>query len=100
MTTNEGFKGARFEYPTGTTLWVLCNDRFMSGWGRANGMINTLIFPCRDLAEANIVEANARRRGDMKYIRVVSNIPRLRGGVFYQVKTRDEYPKWYKYGSF
>jgi len=97
---NEGFKGSRFSYPEDTTLWVLCNDSFMSGWGEARGVINTLIFPCVDLAQANIVADNARRRSDQKYVRIVGNAPRLRDGHFYQVKTIDEYPNWYRYGAF
>jgi hypothetical protein len=97
---NEGFKGDKLTYPVGTTLWVLCNDSFMSGWGEARGVINTLIFPCVDLAQANIVADNARRRSDQKYVRIVSHAPRLRDGHFYQVKTIEDYPTWYKYGSF
>lgn len=87
-------------YPEGTTVWVLTNDRFMSGWEQTKGMINTLIFPCKDLAQANIVADNARRRGDQSYVRIVGNAPRLRTGHYYQVKTILDYPTWYKYGAF
>lgn len=76
--------------------YVCTNDRFMSNWGPASGKTNTLIFCCASYEEAEIVAQNARARKDQKNVRICSGKPKLRAGVLYQVKTREEYPRWYK----
>jgi hypothetical protein len=75
--------------------YVLCNDTFMSGWGHAQGLINTLILTCDSWEQARKVEDYIMTRKDQRYIRIVSNKPRLRAGHLYQVKTPADYPRWY-----
>ena len=40
--------------------YVLSDDAFMSDWGEAAGRVNTIILPCSDRAEAEIVATNGR----------------------------------------
>jgi hypothetical protein len=56
-------------------VYVTMTDKFMSGWGMAEGKINKLIFECDNVQEAHVVADNAERRGDMKYINVTYNKP-------------------------
>jgi len=83
-----------------TPYYVLCDDPFMSGWGPARQLINTLILPCASPAEAGIVRANARARGDMKRVRITTTKPRLRPGHLYSLHTKEDYPRWYEAGFF
>jgi len=75
--------------------YVLSNDSFMSGWGYAAGMINTVVLPCETWEEARIVERNAKARGDQKYVRIVTQKPRMKAHVLYSLHTRDDYDAWY-----
>lgn len=81
--------------------YVTMTDKFMSGWGNAQGKINKLVFVCESLTEARIVAENAENRKDQKYINITSNKPYYSPSRYYaQVKTREEYPKWYEAGAF
>jgi hypothetical protein len=85
-------------------------DSVMSGWGMAKDKINKLVFICDNLTEAQVVAANARNRGDQKYINICTNKPKYfipTKGIDYnymhyyvQIKTKDTYPTWYKPGAF
>jgi hypothetical protein len=76
--------------------YVLSNDSFMSGWGCANGKINTIILTCADMTEAQDVAAYAQSRGDQKYVRIVNNKPKLRLKThFYSLHDRYDYGRWY-----
>ena len=55
--------------------YVTMTDKFMSGWGRAEGKINKLIIECNSFEEAQIVYDNACRRREMKYVNIVSSKP-------------------------
>lgn len=82
-------------------LYVTMTDKFMSGWGKAEGKINKLIFECETLEEAEIVAENARNRSDQKYVNICSTKPYYnKDRYFAQVKTKKDYPTWYKRGSF
>lgn len=48
--------------------FVIMTDKFMSGWGKAEGKINKYIIECESLEQAKIVEENAKHREEMKYI--------------------------------
>ena len=76
-------------------FYVMSNDRYMSGWGYAEGAINTVILPCADYAEAQRVADYAESRGDQKFVRIVSNRPRLRSGHVYSLLTRDKALAWF-----
>jgi hypothetical protein len=81
--------------------WVTMTDRFMSGWGMADGKINKLVFECATFEEALIVEENAKNRSDQKHINIRSTKPYYNANRYYaQTKTKDDYNSWYQKGSF
>lgn len=51
--------------------YVTMTDRFMSGWGCAEGKINKLIVQCETRRQADIIRYNALKRSEMKYVNVV-----------------------------
>jgi hypothetical protein len=81
--------------------YVTMTDTFLSGWGKAEGKINKLIFECATYEEAEIVAENAKQRSEMKYIKITSKKPYYNPkNYLVQVKTKEEYPNWYKKGFF
>ena len=62
-------------------------DKFMSGWGMAKGKINKYVIECDDMAQAKIIERNARRRPEMKYVNICLNKPRYGSGYLVSEKT-------------
>lgn len=51
--------------------YVTMTDRFMSGWGSAEGKINKFIVECETRRQADIIRYNALKRSEMKYVNVV-----------------------------
>jgi len=92
ITESKNFPNAPF--------YVLANDKFLSGWGPAKGKVNTVVLPCATLAEAETVEKNAKNRSDMKFVRIVSNKPRMKQGVMYSLMCKDDAERWYTPGGF
>ncbi|MFS0905755.1 hypothetical protein AB3N02_22165 [Priestia aryabhattai] len=81
--------------------YVTMTDKFMSGWGMAQGKINKLVLICDSYAEACTVYENAENRGDMKYINIRSTAPYYDKNRYYtQFKDKEEYGSWYKEGFF
>ena len=92
--------------------YVVSEDTFMSGWGKASSLRNILIFPCDSYEMAETVEDNARNRTDTINVRIVTTKPRyfppnsevMNGyehcGIYAQVKTPEDYQCWYKEGYF
>lgn len=76
--------------------YVCSTDTFMSGWGKAEGLINRLIFPCRDYDEALVVAQNATDRRDQKQVRINSQKPNVYKKKYWQVKTRFDCPTWFQ----
>lgn len=82
-------------------IYVTMTDKFMSGWGHAEGKINKLIFECDNKEEAFTVMENAERRSDMKYINYSYNKPYYTPSRYLaQYKNKDEYSRWYEKGAF
>jgi hypothetical protein len=83
-------------------VYVTMTDKFMSGWGCARGLINKLVFECEDYDEARIVAANAEGRSDQKHVNIrTGRRPWYSPDRYHvQIKTKDEYPTWYKAGSW
>ena len=78
-------------------LYVTMTDRFMSGWGLAEGKINKLVFECDDLKEARIVRNNADDRKEMTYVNICSNKPCYNTSRYFtSLKTKSEAEPWYK----
>ena len=63
--------------------YVSMTDRFMSGWGRAEGMTNRHVILCDDINDAYRIERLACRRDEMKRVTITRNKPRTRAGVLY-----------------
>lgn len=90
--------------------YVTMTDVFMSNWGRAENLINKLIFLCDTYAEAQIVADNARARRDQIRVNICSRKPSYYrstqgsdyrvGNYFVQNKTKQEYDSWYVKGYF
>jgi hypothetical protein len=40
----------------------------MSGWGEAKGKINKLVIECETPDQAFLIEKNAKKRNEMKYV--------------------------------
>lgn len=57
-------------------FWVSMTDKFMSGWGRAAGLINKYVVECDNYEQALCIERHAEQRNEMKYINICSNFPR------------------------
>lgn len=91
-------------------MFVTCIDKFMSGWGKADGLTNKLIFLCDNEHEANNVFENIEERSDMKNPQIHATTPtdfrHTKGreyetnGKFVQIKDKDEYPNFYRKGFF
>ena len=52
-------------------VYVTMTDKFMSGWGMAEGKINKLVIECENSVQAEKIADYARRnRNDVKYINI------------------------------
>lgn len=56
--------------------FVTMTDKFMSGWGMAQGKTNKFIVVCENYAQALTIERNAQKRNEMKYINICTSKPR------------------------
>lgn len=68
--------------------YVTMTDKFMSGWGMAEGKTNKLIIECETYEEAQTIERNARKRSEMRYVNITRTKPRY---------GRNVLPSWKKY---
>ena len=57
------------------TVYVTMTDKFMSGWGVAQGKINKLVIECDTMEQAEIIEKNAHKRSEMKAINITQRKP-------------------------
>ncbi len=85
-----------------TAFFVVATDRFMSGWGRAQGGRSLFAVPCKDMAQARIVEENMRHRSEMKRVRIVAAgyRPALRRGDHYSIRDMSDCSRFYTPGGF
>lgn len=70
--------------------WVKMHDTFMSGWGKAGGKKNWYVVECENLAQANTIAANAKRRGEMKRVSILPRKPQENGVDLYTWKHYDD----------
>ena len=93
--------------------YVTTTDKFMSGWGMANGLINKLVILCETQQDAETVCNNAGHRDDQKHIGCSSTPPAYfhkrwqetgadyeTGNYYVQIKTREDMPMWFTEGAF
>ncbi len=59
--------------------YVISVDTFLSGWGKARGMVNVCVVPCATWREAEQVYRYVKGRSDQKSVRIVAHKPRPRG---------------------
>ena len=81
-------------------FYVVSTDKFLSGWGRADGMKNKLIFPTNSLDEAENIEKYAKSRTDQTRVDIVSKKPKYdKNKNYVQLKMKHgdgNYSNWYK----
>ena len=70
--------------------YVTMTDKFMSGWGKAQGKKNKLIIECENYEQASIIERNAKRRNEMKFVNICSSRPRYGSNVYESWKTWED----------
>jgi len=76
-------------------------DKFMSGWGMAEGKINKLVIECDTYNEAEIVQDNARNRTEMIYININRNKPNYdKNRCYVSLHDKSDYGNWFKVGAF
>tara|TARA_R100000655_G_scaffold55221_2_gene93278 strand:- start:3210 stop:3668 length:459 start_codon:yes stop_codon:yes gene_type:complete len=56
-------------------FYVCMTDKFMSGWGCADGKINKFIIECETKEEAIQIKYIAHKRPEMKYINIHTKMP-------------------------
>lgn len=61
--------------------YVRMTDKFMSGWGRAEGKINVLVVECDTWEQAAAIEKAAHERREMRRVQICSTPPRERAGL-------------------
>lgn len=75
--------------------YVTMTDKFMSGWGVAEGKKNKLIIQCDTWQQAEQIERAARDRSEMRYINICTKKPRYGSNVVESWKTWDDLgPIW------
>jgi hypothetical protein len=79
------FKDGNFFPIPKAEYYVLSNDTFMSNMGPAEGKTNVCVVPCKNYAQATWVMKYAKSRGDQKYVRIRTMMPRTRSGVLYSL---------------
>lgn len=57
-------------------FYVSMTDKFMSGWGMAQGKINKLVIECDSADQAFTIIRNAKKRPEMRYINLCDKKPR------------------------
>ena len=78
--------------------YVTMTDKFMSGWGMANGKINKLVISCDTFEEAVTVSNNAERRGEMIYVNIRDNKPYYSADRYFvsrHGRTEGDYESWF-----
>lgn len=56
-------------------FYVSMTDKFMSGWGKAEGKTNKYVVGVNSYEQAKTIQRNAKRRPEMKYINISSRKP-------------------------
>ena len=77
-------------------VYVTMTDRFMSGWGMSEGKTTKYIVICDSRAEAEIIERNAKKRREMKYINIRFTKPRYSSGYLMLFRNFNELGKRWK----
>lgn len=82
-------------------IYVTMTDKFLSGWGMAEGRIAKYVYECDTLEEARIVVENAENRKDQKNINICYSKPYYNSNTHrVEYLTKAEHPSWYTAGYF
>lgn len=73
-----------------TKYWVKMTDKFMSGWGMAEGKKSVLVIECHTATRAFYLAERAAMRPEMKHIRVLSKKPRVGAGAYVTTKSESQ----------
>lgn len=60
-------------------FFVTMTDKFLSGWGEAEGKIAKRVILCKTWREARIIEdgiKNCKNQNDMRYVNICTDFPR------------------------
>ena len=76
--------------------YVSMIDKFMSGWGMAQGKKNRFIVVCETYEEAQTIYRNALRRDEMKYIKISQSKPKSKAGILESFKQYSQLGKIWK----
>ena len=80
--------------------YVTMKDTFLSGWGKAKGKANILVFHCDNDEDVEAVLSNAGVRDEMENLVVRITPLKGRQNCYVQQKTKEDYPNWYKKNYF
>lgn len=56
-------------------FYVTMSDKFLSGWGKAEGKTAKFVVECETFEQAETIQNNARNRQEMKYINITTKKP-------------------------
>lgn len=77
--------------------YVTMIDKSMSGWGKAEGKKNYVIFGCDNREEAEILKSYAKTREEMTDIKIRTRKPRPSERLcFVSNYTKETAPYWYR----
>lgn len=72
------------------TYYVTMTDKFMSGWGMAEGKTNKMIVVCHTWEQAEQIEKAAHSRPEMRYINIRTTKPNYGPGIVESWKNWDD----------
>ena len=80
--------------------YVTMTDKFMSGWGMAEGKINKLVIECDSYDIAECVRDYALTRDEMKHINISVKKPYYNPSRYYvSLHDKTDYSNWFKYAK-
>lgn len=83
--------------------YVSMTDKFMSGWGMAEGKLNKLVISCNTAEEANIVAENAGSRREMRRVTIHNKKPYYNKKsvlVSWHGREQGDYETWFEPNAF
>ena len=83
--TNEEYQETGRDLVKDCPWFVVMRDQFMSGWGRADGLVNWMVVGCHSLEQAEAIELAAKDRDEMQHVSI-TDIVRHRSRRLYTYK--------------
>lgn len=77
-------------------LYVTMTDKFLSGWGLAEGRTSKFVIECENYKQAQEVARNARKDKGMTRVNICSNKPKYPASRYHtSIKTYQECPAFH-----